>query len=171
MKIEIKHTSELTTAEREHIDAWMEQTFSAEWSGYEWAHSEWHVLLMIDGQPVSHAELVERTGTVNSQPVHLGGVGGVTTLPEWRGRGLATAVMGAATAFLRDRLGVAFGLLICGKGTAPLYRRLGWEIVEGPLLFDQRGGKVTFSDGVTMVLPCTEKTWPTGTIDLCGLPW
>jgi hypothetical protein len=47
---------------------------------------------------------------------------------------------------------------------------LGWQVVEGPLTFDQPQGKVTFPD-VTMVLPCAGKEWPPGVIDLCGLPW
>ena len=71
---------------------------------------------------------------------------------------------------IRDELQVAFGLLICDECMIPFYSRLGWQVVEGPLMFDQPGGKVVFDD-VTMVLPCAGENWPEGTIDLCGLPW
>ncbi|MBN1976229.1 MAG: GNAT family N-acetyltransferase [Anaerolineae bacterium] len=106
----------------------------------------------------------------DGQPVKLGGIGGVVALPEWRGRGLGTATLERAAAFMQDELQVAFGLLICGPDMVPFYRRLGWQVVEGPLTFDQPGGKVVF-DEVTMVLPCAEQEWPNGEIDLCGLPW
>jgi GNAT superfamily N-acetyltransferase len=170
MEIEAKRTGELTESERARIDAWLIQQFAEESDDYEWSDVNWHVMLRVDGQLVSHVEIVERTGTVDGEPVKLGGIGGVVTLPEWRGRGLATAALARATALMRDELQVAFGLLICGQNMIPFYGRLGWHVVEGPLVFDQPDGKVVFDD-VTMVLPCASEFWPAGTIDLCGLPW
>jgi predicted acetyltransferase len=116
-------------------------------------------------------EIVERIGTVNGQPVKLGGIGGVTTLPEWRRRGLASIALQRAATFMREELHVEFGLLGCEREMAPFYGRLGWEIADAPLVFDQPSGKTTFADAVTMVLPCAGKEFPRGTIDLCGLPW
>ena len=170
VEIEVKRADELTESERVHIDAWLIQQFAEESDDYEWSDVNWHVMLRVDDQLVSHVEIVERTGTVDGQPVKLGGVGGVVTLPEWRGRGLATAALEWAAALIRDELQVAFGLLICDECMIPFYSRLGWQVVEGPLMFDQPGGKVVFDD-VTMVLPCAGENWPEGTIDLCGLPW
>ena len=170
MEIEVRHTEELTESVRAHIDAWLIQQFGEESGDYAWSDVDWHVLLWMADQMVSHVEIVGRTGTVDGQPVKLGGIGGVVTLPEWRGRGLATAALERAAALMRDELQVAFGLLICGHDMIPFYHRLGWQVVEGPLMFDQPGGKVVFDD-VTMVLPCAGENWPEGTIDLCGLPW
>ena len=170
MEIEIKRTDELTEAERAYINAWLIQQFGAESGDYEWSDVDWHVLLRVSRQLISHVEIVERTGTVAGQPVKLGGIGGVVTLPEWRGRGLATAALEPSAAFMRDELQVDFGLLICDEHMIPFYNRLGWQVVEGPLTFDQPGGKVVFDD-VTMVLPCVGTDWPEGASDLCGLPW
>jgi GNAT superfamily N-acetyltransferase len=170
MEIEVKRTDELTKTERTYIDAWLIQQFSEEAAEYAWSDVDWHVLLRVNGQLVSHVEIVERTGTVDGQPVKLGGIGSVVTLPEWRGQGLAAATLERAAAFMREELQVAFGLLICGQNMMPFYSRLGWQVVDGPLVFDQPGGKVVFDD-VTMVLPCAGEDWPEGTIDLCGLPW
>jgi GNAT superfamily N-acetyltransferase len=171
MEIEIKSDSDITAAEREQTDDCLRQAF---WGlidyHYEWSEADWHVMMRVDGMLVSYLAIVERVGAVNERPVKLGGIGGVATVPEWRGRGLASAVMGKAAAFMDDELSVEFGLLLCDETTVPFYRRLGWEIVPGPLVFDQPGGKTTFPD-LTMVLPFAGRAWPQGTIDLRGLPW
>ncbi len=172
MEVEIRAASELSAAERQQIQDLDRQAFpSPDPYGYlEWSAHHWQVLVKIDGRCVSQVGIVERTGTVNGQPVKLGGIGGVATLLEWRRRGLAQRAMERAAQFLRDGLGVEFGLLICDQHMLPYYRKLDWQVVEGPLTFDQPQGKVTFPD-VTMILPCTKKDWPPGVIDLCGLPW
>jgi GNAT superfamily N-acetyltransferase len=172
MEIQIRAANELSEAEHQQIQDLDRQAFSLpDPHGYtEWSVNHWHVLVKLDGRYVSHIGIVERTGTVNGQPVKLGGIGAVGTLPEWRRRGLAQRAMERAAQFLRDELAVEFGLLICDQHMLPYYRKLGWQVVEGPLTFDQPQGKVTFAD-VTMILPCTKEDWPPGVIDLCGLPW
>jgi GNAT superfamily N-acetyltransferase len=170
MEIEIRAASRLSEAERKQIDLLL-QVFSDDPYHYlEWSVSHWHVVIKVDGQWVSQVGIVERMATVNGRPVKLGGVGGVATLPEWRRRGLAQAALEKAAAFIRDDLQVEFGLLICNQQMMPYYRKLGWQAVQGPLTFNQPQGQVTFTD-VTMILPCTKKAWPPGTIDLCGPPW
>ena len=119
---------------------------------------------------MSHVEIINRMATVGGVSLRLGGIGGVATHPEWRGRGLATLALRLAEVWLRELLLADFGLLICSQARRPFYERLGWRVVDGPLVFDQPTGKVTFGD-VTMVLPCLRSEWPTGTIDLRGLPW
>jgi len=167
---EIKRSSDLRPAEKEYLGRWTRQVFGGAACDYTWADVDWHVLVWIGTELVSHVEIVERTGTVGSQSVRLGGVGGVASAAEWRGRGLATLAMEKAAEFLCGKLHAEFGLLICGQEMTSFYHRLGWEVVDGPLVFHQPEGKVTFED-VVMVLSCRGQQWPTGTIDLCGLPW
>lgn len=170
MRVEIKRSGEMTPSDQEHVDHLIGQAFGAEVADYAWADVDWHVLVWIEGELASHVEIIDRTGTVGGQPMRLGGIGGVATASEWRGRGLATVGMSKAAQFLCGDLDVEFGLLICGQEMMPFYHRLGWQITAGPLVFDQPEGKVTFHD-VVMVLPCQGQEWPAGTIDLCGLPW
>jgi len=171
MDIEIRAADSLSEAERKRVDDIDRQVFESDPYHYmEWSPVNWHVLLKLDGEWVSYVGIVERTGAVNGQPVKLGGIGGVGTLPAYRRRGLAEAAMGRAQAFIRDELQVEFGLLICNQQMIPYYRKLGWQVVEGPLVFNQPGGKLTFDD-VTMILPCTKSDWLPGVIDLCGPPW
>ena len=171
MDIVVKAESALSETERQQIDAVCDQAFANNHTPYVWVpRSDWHVLINVDGQCVSQVGIVERVASVAGQPVKLGGVGGVATSPQWQRRGLASAAMARAAEFMRDQLAVDFGLLVCDHDRVPMYSRLGWEVVPGPLVIDQPQGKVTFT-GVTMVLPCVETVWRLGIIDLCGLPW
>jgi len=170
LRVEIKQSGDMVPSEQEYLDRWTHQVFGAEAGSYTWADVDWHVLVWIEAELVSHVEIIQRTGMVGGRPVRLGGIGGVASTPKWRGRGLATLAMEKAAELMCGDLDVEFGLLICGQEMMPFYRRLGWKVVEGPLVFDQPAGKVTFED-IVMVLPCTELEWPAGTIDLCGLPW
>ena len=170
MDIEIRARHTLSPDELGWLADMDRQVFGTSGDGYTWSATDWHVLVRMDGQWVSQVGIVERTGAVNGQPVKLGGIGGVGTLLAWRKRGLAEAAMRQAAEFMRDQLRVEFGLLICDHKMVPYYRRLGWQVVEGPLQFDQPKGQVTFTEPV-MILPCNTRDWLPGVIDLCGLPW
>ena len=170
MRIEVRATSELTASEREHIRDWILAEFDPDVDGFEWADVDYHVLVWEDDLLVAHVEIVQRTGQVDGKPVSLGGIGGVVTLPEWRGHGLGSTAMKQAMNFMCAELGAEFGLLICDPDAISFYKRLGWEVVEGPLVFDQRGEKMTSPD-VTMVAACGARKMPRGVIDLCGPPW
>ena len=61
-------------------------------------------------------------------------------------------------------------LRLCSADLVPWYCELGWRHVNAPLTFDQPSGRVGWDEEV-MVLPCTDRAWPAGPIDLCGLPW
>jgi hypothetical protein len=177
MEISVLADSELSTQYRNQIDEVCDQAFGVHSGGednsggFQWVpKNDWHVVVKLDGVIRSQVGIVERTCTVDGRPVKLGGVGGVATFPNMQKRGLASAAMHRTAGFMRDSLKVEFGLLVCARETEPFYRRLGWQEVDGPLVFDQPRGKVTF-DGVTMILPCVKQNWPPGIIDLCGLPW
>ena len=187
MQIEIKRDCELSLAERRCLEQMFVPLFAQEtgavddtgvaegvgeieWDKIEWAGIDWHVFLWEGEEMVSHVEIIDRIGTVGGRSIRLGGIGGVATRPSWRGHGFAAAAMQKAAEFMREELRVDFGLLICDQQTQPFYRRLGWQSVQGPLVFDQPARRVTFTD-VVMVLACRQSDWPVGVIDLCGLPW
>jgi GNAT superfamily N-acetyltransferase len=213
VKIEIKHNTELTAAERAWFETWSRQIFGADFDRYEWAPVDWHFFVYVEelppsravstgaagvippapvergarepdlpwsgqalpvpdtpGQPVCEAAICERTAIAAGQRVRLAGVTNVMTLPSWRGRGYATAAVQRAHAFACERLGAAFSLLFCDEVKVNLYRRAGWEVVEGPVVVEQRGARMEWPP-VYMVRPCGAAPWPGGPIDLCGPPW
>lgn len=138
--------------------------------GYQWAPKTWRVLAWLEGELASHVGIVARTVDAGGELVKVGGISGVWTVPEQRGRGAASAAMRAAAAFMRDELQVDFGLLLCRQQLQPFYDRLGWVQVPGPLLFEQPFGKVVWPFSA-MILPCAGRQWPGGSIDLRGFPW
>ena len=89
MKIQVVSRREAPEAERKQVDGWVTQIFADDTNNLVWSENDWYVLVNLDGQMVSHVGIVERTGTVNGQPVRLGGIGGVATLPDWRRHGYA----------------------------------------------------------------------------------
>jgi hypothetical protein len=78
--------------------------------------------------------------------------------------------MREAQRFMREEMGVDFGLLMCDEAMIPFYEGLGWRVVDGPLVYDQPGGKELFDD-VVMVYPIAEDAFPEGEIDVQGYPW
>ena len=104
MEIEFRAASNLSEAERKQIDDIDRQAFSDDpYHDMQWSPTHWYVLVRLNGEWVSVAGIVERTASVNGQPVRLGGIGGVATLAAFQRRGLAEAEMRRAQAFLRGR--------------------------------------------------------------------
>jgi aminoglycoside 2'-N-acetyltransferase I len=170
MDIEIKPASQLTPRDRDQLAAIYASSFTPGEEDFAWSDTDWHVLVREGERLVSNVEIVERNAKVDGQPLRLGGIGGVATLPEWRRRGYAEAGLKIAECFLRKKLAVDFGLLICSYQLIPYYGRLGWQVVPGPMLIDQPSGKVQYTNTI-MVLPVGRSDWPQGTLDLCGRPW
>jgi aminoglycoside 2'-N-acetyltransferase I len=171
MKIEIKAASKITSQEGARLNKLLAEALPPEEDDIKWSEqSDWHVLVWDGEELVSNVEIIERTATVDGKPVSLGGIGGVATGVEWRRRGLASAALETAQTFICEKLAVDFGLLFCSEDMIPFYGRFGWQILERPVLVDQPGGKVAFTEAV-MILPVGKNEWPEGVIDLCGLPF
>lgn len=160
--MDIRTFQTLPDAERQTLFGWGDDIFDVNQRGLQWRTKDWHFVLYEDGVPRANASVL-RHGAI-------GGLGGVITLPEARGRGLARTVVGRATEFMRDDLGVSFGLLFCLPRLVPFYESQGWTLVEPGVLIDQPGGKIP-SPVPVMVLPFGREPWPEERVDLGSLPW
>jgi RimJ/RimL family protein N-acetyltransferase len=169
--IQIKPAGGLSPAEQKQLDDLLERVFHDDpYAGMAYAKMEWNVLVYVGNVLASNVEIVERTVTVGGQPVRVGGIGGVATLPEYRGRSLATQAMIAAAKFMEDELGLEYGLLITSTRRETFYKGLGWQVISEPAYFDQPSGKIQ-NEGITMSLSMAGKFWPPGMVDFCSLPW
>lgn len=155
------------------IPEWRAQCFPGKQQRFIWAPTEW-IQWAFEGQmPVSILQMLARTVRVGKTEVRVGGIAGVMTPPAYQRHGYASANMRHAADFLREELGVPFGLLGCEEHNVPFYARLGWQPSTAEFIFDQpdaSGLRYPWRD-VPMILPFTDAPWPDGDIDMCGLPW
>ncbi len=176
LEIIVKRDADLTAEESAQVDLVDHLAFSGMDDGVEdlesieWSSAEWVVLGLQDGKIVSLLNLLYREVRVGDQVIPVAGVGGVCTHPDWQRHGFAGEVLERATAFMRDEMNVPFGLLVCSSAREQYYAKFGWRTIRDPMLFDQQGVKRVFPDK-TMILPLTGRSWPAGTVDLCGNPW
>jgi len=135
-----------------------------------WADPDYYVLLSVNGELAGRFGILDRKVSVGSEIVRVGGVGGVATKPQFRHRGIASAMLARAAEFMKNDLGVEFGLLLCRHEVSPVYAKMGWITVAGPTTFTRAGVTATYPND-KMILPLAEKTWPAGPIDMLGSPW
>jgi GNAT superfamily N-acetyltransferase len=90
-----------------------------------------HVLAYVDGKLVSHAAWVERQlHAEHVGPLRTAYVEAVATLPDHQGEGYASAVLSKIPSLVGD-----FALAALSPSDQGYYRRLGWELWEGPLSY------------------------------------
>ena len=170
MNEEIKLKDKLTDEETRLLFHWGENIFGVLPHSLTWRPKDTHLVWYEDAKPLSHVGLLKHSVNVGGQPVVVGGVGGVVTVPEAQRRGLAHRLMEHAAEFLKGEWKVDAGLLFCLSSKESYYARLGWQRIHGPVMIDQPVGKVE-SPLLVMVLPLGNVTWPTGEVDLMSLPW
>ena len=150
------------------LGGWFEAEFGPR--ADRWRAPDYYVLVNRDGQLAGRLGVLDSKVSVANQIIRVGGIGGVATKPEFRHRGVASAMLARAAEFMKSDLSVEFGLLLCRHEVSPLYAKMGWVIVVGPTTFTRAGVTSTYPYD-TMILPLAEKTWPSGPIDMLGLPW
>ena len=166
----IRVVKEFTDEDRQRLFGWGENIFGMEDAKYTWRPKDLHVILDVEGKAASHVGLIEHTVSVAGQPIRVAGIGGVATNGEMHGRGYAQKAMRYAEKYMCEELKVEFGLLFCLDRLKPFYERQNWQLIQDPVEFDQPSGKM-FSPLNVMVLPCADRSWPAGAVDLCSLPW
>ncbi|MBC8170569.1 MAG: GNAT family N-acetyltransferase [Anaerolineae bacterium] len=140
-----------------------------------WIEHPEHRLLVYDdsGQWLCTLEIHQRTIRVGGVEIQVGGIGGVLTLPAYRGQGYAERAMRRAVLFIRDELHLPFGILFCFPALADYYERLGWQrVTADPVYRDRSGAMRTFTDDMgTMFFETGSAGFPPGLVDLNGHPW
>lgn len=145
-------------------------------SGLVWSPPTWLALVRDpNGRLIGRAGVLERTVRWGEQRTQVGGVSSVSTDPDYRGQGVASAAVSCVATFLCQKLGATAGLLLASRMGTHVYQRLGWQVVDGPLQCDQPAGPLIwtneFPDKPAMAWTCTGSGLPAGPIDLQGLPW
>jgi GNAT superfamily N-acetyltransferase len=170
MQTTIRYAMTLTDEEERLLFGWGEDIFAVARHGIEWRPKTWNIVLSVGGQLVGNAAVLRHTVSVGGQPVDVGGVGDVVTLPHVQRQGYAQAALHEAVAFLTHELRLPFGLLFCIERLRPYYARQGWQQVHAPVWIEQPAGR-RVSPLPVMVLPLAGQAWPSGMVDLQSLPW
>jgi GNAT superfamily N-acetyltransferase len=167
--MQIELTEGLAESDRVALAGWSPDPFETLHLGIEWRGKAWNFIARDGDRPISKVGVLRHEVQVGDNWVMVGGIGGVITVPDAQGRGLATQLLGEAERFMREKLMVDFGFLFCLDSRKPFYEKRGWRAVE-PVTFDQARGRIT-SPVNALVLPLREKRWPAGDINLRSLPW
>jgi aminoglycoside 2'-N-acetyltransferase I len=139
---------------------------------YSWNPPSWSALIKSGQRVVAHAGIIYRVLQVGQLRVPVAGIGGVMTLPDWRRRGYARALLANATAFAALQLWAPFAMVICPKEDSSFYQHLGWQVAEAPIWCEQPGGRIRLQNELALYLACQgDAEWPSGSIDLGGTPW
>ena len=168
MTKEIRQTDSLTPAERTRLFEWGVNIFGVADSALRWRHKDVHFILSVDGEDVSHVGVLKHDVTVASEPIPVGGVGGVVTIPSAQRRGYAREVMSRVAEFFAS-WEVDAGLLFCLPKRVPYYASQGWQLVHDEVVIQQPDGNIN-SPLEVMVLPL-RRSWPQGKVELNSLPW
>ncbi|WP_327357385.1 GNAT family N-acetyltransferase [Streptomyces sp. NBC_01304] len=145
--------------------------FEVAGTGLTWLPKEEHFGIRArDGRLIAHAGLRRLPISVGGSATEVVGVGGVAVAADVRGRGLARSVVEAALAHART-MGPRHALLFCRPPLVALYRRLGFQALDGDVRVEQPEDRVVTMPLHTMVRPLHEDAaWPAGPVRLRSLP-
>ena len=102
------------------------------WGHVKWAHADLRVLIDApEDAPkpglACHVGIYFRDAMWDGRKVHIGGIGGVSTRPDCRGRGYASLALNAAVRTMRDHEAVRFAMLFCEPHNEAFYQARGWH--------------------------------------------
>lgn len=172
-RIELLPAGEVLQTIRDEVAQAHKAVFSEELKVIpQWAKSEWMILTFEGDQWVNVVELFTREIVIGGRTVESGGIGGVFTPPEQRGKGYAQAAVRRGVDFLCEQ-GADVLLLVCGDHRMSLYESLGWQKVSRTVLYRPDGthSRLVPSAFNVMYITCDGATLPEGDIDYCGLLW
>jgi GNAT superfamily N-acetyltransferase len=171
MTFDIRQVTVLTESDRQRLFGWGADIFGVEHLQLSWRpNRDWRFILLVDTQPVSHVAVLKHSILVADQPLRVGGIGGVVTIPHAQGQGYAQALLDRVEQFLCGELHVDFGFLFCRDRLVPFYAQRGWQPIANLVCIDQPAGSIDAPLPV-MVYPCQGEAFPAGTVVLNSLPW
>jgi len=141
------------------------------WRHIEWAHADLRALIDApEGELACHVGIYFRTVSWNKHQIHVGGIGGVMTREDCRGRGYASLALDAAIETMRANEAVRFALLFCEPHNFAFYQARGWHPFTGEVYCEQKRGRIRFDVMAPFVFDI-RRAPRDGVLELNGLPW
>jgi aminoglycoside 2'-N-acetyltransferase I len=153
------HTSDLDGETREDarrmlVEAFRDGDGQTSFTDPDWEHAlgGMHALICVRGALIAHGAVVQRRMIHGGVALRCGYLEAVAVREDWRGQGLATAVMDALEQVLRGAY--QLGALHSSEAGRDLYASRGWLRWEGATSALGSSGVVpTPNDGAVFVLP------------------
>lgn len=126
-----------------------------------------------NGEILAHLDFECRQIVVDHKALWIAGVGEVATHPRFHRHGVGRALMYQFHSTLLS-MSIPFGYLQCRPAVIDFYVRVGWHLLTQTASYiDPDTNQLATYQGPSLVLPAcaTLNQWPTGIIDLKGMPW
>lgn len=159
----------LSEHEKDELLGWGKDIFNSEALELIWRPKSEQLVLYEGENPVSTCGLLRQQVELCTASLEVGGIGGVVTRPDFRGRGYAGKLLEEALRIFCDEWLLDAGMLFCRDALIPFYRERGWQVLEAPVSILQPIGTITCPTPV-MVHPF-HTPWPSGPIHIDSLPW
>jgi aminoglycoside 2'-N-acetyltransferase I len=126
------HTADLDYETREGARAMVIEAFGGEFTDTDWEHTlgGMHALIQHHGALIAHAAVVQRRLLYGNTALRCGYVEGVAVREDWRGQGLAQALMDGVEQVVRGAY--QLGALSVTEAGRRMYISRGWLPWRGP---------------------------------------
>ncbi len=151
------HTSDLDGETRASAHRMVVDAFGGEidFTDADWEHAlgGMHALIAVRGALIAHGAVVQRRMIHRGVALRCGYLEAVAVAQDWRGQGLATAVMDALEQVLRGAYQI--GALSASAAGRPIYAARGWQPWQGTTSVLAPSGvtRTPDDDRSTFVLP------------------
>ena len=149
------HTADLETEARQRAYDMVADAFAGEFTDADWDHAlgGMHALIWHHGAIIAHGAVVQRRLLYRGAALRCGYVEAVAVREDWRGQGLAIAILNACEQVIRG--GYQLGALSSSDRGRRLYTSRGWVPWCGPTSVLAPTGTIRTpdDDGSVFVLP------------------
>jgi len=149
------HTADLESEARQRAYEMVTTAFAGEFTDSDWEHTlgGMHALIWHHGAIIAHGAVVQRRLLYRGAALRCGYVEAVAVREDWRGQGLAIAILDACEQVIRG--GYQLGALSSSDRGRRLYTLRGWLPWRGPtsVLAPTGTTRTPDDDGSVFVLP------------------
>jgi aminoglycoside 2'-N-acetyltransferase I len=149
------HTADLESEARQRAYEMVNTAFAGEFTDTDWEHTlgGMHALIWHHGAIIAHGAVVQRRLLYRGAALRCGYVEAVAVREDWRGQGLAIAILDACEQVIRG--GYQLGALSSSDRGRRLYTLRGWLPWRGPtsVLAPTGTTRTPEDDGSVFVLP------------------